>query len=176
MINRIKKLILEIKLNFASSDRKAELYRKHFGIKIGSRCRFTGKITWATEPYLIEIGDDVTITQNVTFHTHDGGVGLFRSEYPGINVFGRIKIGNQVFIGSHVIIMPGVTVGNNVIIGAGSVVTKNLPDDSVCAGVPCRPISSLEEYKNKVLKKAVFINHTDPEKRKMEILEKIKSK
>lgn len=176
MINRIKKNILEIKLSFTSSEGKAELYRKHFGIKIGARCRFTGKLTWATEPYLIEIGDDVTITQNVTFHTHDGGVGLFRSEHPGINLFGRIKIGNNVFIGSHVIIMPGVTVGNNVVIGAGSVVTKSLPDDSVCAGVPCRPISSLEDYKNKALKKAVYISNTDPEKRKSEILEKMAEK
>lgn len=176
MINRIKKIILEIKLSLSSSDDKAKLYRKHFGIKIGKRCRFTGNPIWATEPYLIEIGDDVTITQNVTFHTHDGGVGLFRSEFPGINVFGRIKIGNCVFIGSHVIFMPGVTVGNNVVIGAGSVVTKSLPDNSVCAGIPCRPISSLEDYKQKVLKKAVYITHTHPEERKSEILEKLTEK
>lgn len=176
MINRLKKKILEIKLNSASSSRKAELYRKHLGIQIGERCRFTGNPTWATEPYLIEIGDDVTITQNVTFHTHDGGVGLFRSEYPGINVFGRIKIGNRVFIGSNVIIMPGVTIGDDVVIGAGSVVTKSLPDNSVCAGVPCKPISTLEDYRKRALKKAVYIDQTDPEKRKFEILEKISKK
>ena len=175
MINRIKKKILEIKLSSASSERKAELFRKHF---VSSKNMFLALYNpiWASEPYLIEIGDDVTITQNVTFHTHDGGVGLFRSEYPGINVFGRIKIGNRVFIGSHVIIMPGVTVGNNVVIGAGSVVTKDLPDNSVCAGIPCRPISSMDDYKKKVLKKAVYITHTDPEKRKLEVLEKTLAK
>jgi acetyltransferase-like isoleucine patch superfamily enzyme len=173
MIQFLKKKYLEQKIRSANSEKKAQLYRKHFGIKIGKNIRFTGSPDIGSEPYLIEIGDDVTITQNVTFHTHDGGVGLFRKEYPGINIFGKIKIGNNVFIGSHAIILPGVTIGNNVVIATGSIVSKDIPDNSVAAGVPAKVIKSLEEYKKKVLSQALFIHETDYEKRKEEILNKL---
>ena len=173
MWERIKHKIFKLKLQFASSEQKANLYRKYLGVNIGKNIRFTGVPSWGTEPYLIEIGDDVTITQKVTFHTHDGGVGLFRKEYPGINVFGKIKIGNNVFIGSNVIILPGVTIGSNVVIGAGSVVSKNIPDNCVAAGVPARVLKSIDEYKKNILNKAVFIHKKEPEKRKQEILQKI---
>ena len=173
MVAFIKKKYLQIRISFSNSENRAKIYRKYFGVSIGKNVRFTGKPSWGTEPYLVEIGDDVTITQNVTFHTHDGGVGLFRKEYPGINIFGRIKIGSNVFIGSDTIFLPGVVVGNNVVIASGSVVSKNIPNNSVSAGVPARVIKSLKEYKEKALKNAVFIYQTDSAKRKMEILSKI---
>lgn len=53
--------------------------------------------------------------------------------------------------------MPGVTIGDNVVIGAGSVVTKDIPSNVVAAGVPARLIRSTEEYKEKILAKAVYI-------------------
>lgn len=159
-----------IYLAFATSNQKADYYRKHFGIKIGRNVRFTGKPRWATEPYLIEIGDDVTITQDVVFHTHDGGVAVFRKQHPNLNVFGRIVIGNNVFIGSNSIFLPGVTVGNNVVIGAGSIVTKDIPNNVVAAGVPARVIKTLEEYYASIEGKAVTIDSCDPEQRKNRII------
>jgi acetyltransferase-like isoleucine patch superfamily enzyme len=155
----------------------ADIYRKHLGIKIGKNVRITGKdIRFGSEPYLIEIGDDVTITNGIIFETHDGGVGLFRREFPGINLYGRIRIGNNVFIGNNVIVMPGVTIGDNVVIGAGSIVTKDIPSDVVAAGIPARILKTMEEYKQKALKQGVYIFATKPKKRKKEILEKLQIK
>jgi acetyltransferase-like isoleucine patch superfamily enzyme len=155
----------------------AGVYRKHLGIKIGEGVRITGKnIRFGSEPYLIEIGDDVTITNGVIFETHDGGVGLFRKEFPGINVFGRIKIGSHVFIGNNCIIMPGVTIGDNVVIGAGSIVTKDIPSEVVAAGIPARVLKTIEEYKQRSLQRAVYIFEAESEKREREILDKLQNK
>lgn len=178
MKKQIKKLFNAVNIRFrlllADEHEKAALYRKYFGVKLGKNVRFTGMPGWGSEPYLIEIGDNVTITQDVTFHTHDGGVGIFRKEYPGINVFGRIVIGNNVFIGSHTIFLPGVRVGNSVVIGAGSVVSRDIPDNSLAVGVPARVIKTIDEYKNGILKKAVYVFSNDPLKRKKEIINIVK--
>jgi len=172
MISFIKKKYIEIRESFGDSKTRAKIYRTYFGVKIGNNVRFTGKPDWGSEPYLIEIGNNVTITQDVTFITHDGGVGLFRKEYPGINILGKIKIGNNVFIGARSTILPGVSIGNNVVIAAGSVVVKNIPDNVVIGGVPAKIIKSIDEYKNKALKNAVFISSPieDSIKRKNEII------
>lgn len=81
--------------------------------------------------------------------THDGGISVLNN----LNFFeekmdklGRIKVGNNVFIGMYVKIMPGVTIGNNVVIGLGSIVTKDIPDNSVACGVPARVIKTIDEY------------------------------
>ena len=60
--------------------------------------------------------------------------------------FGRVSIGNNVFIGTDVIIMKGVTIGDNCVIGAGAVVTKNIPSGSVACGVPARVIGTVQDY------------------------------
>ena len=68
-----------------------------------------------------------------------------------VDSFGKIRIGNNVHIGTNAIIMPGVRIGNNCIIGCGAIVTKDVPDNSVAAGIPARVIETLDEYikKNK---------------------------
>lgn len=63
-----------------------------------------------------------------------------------LDLFGRINVGNNVFIGIDSVIMPGVSIGNNVVIGAKSVVTKNLEGNSVYAGNPARKICTIEDY------------------------------
>lgn len=125
-------------------------YRKQ-GVTIGENCSMLGKIEFGSEPYLISIGDNVRITNGVTFVTHDGGVHVIRNLYnlPNIDKFGEIKIGNNVFIGTKTIIMPNVTIGNNVIIGAGSIVTRDIQDNSVACGIPAKVISNIETYFNK---------------------------
>ena len=55
-----------------------------------------------------------------------------------------IRIGNDVWIGGNVTIMPGLTIGNNVVIAAGAVVTKDVPDNSLVAGVPAKKVRDLE--------------------------------
>ena len=64
-------------------------------------------------------------------------------------LFGSIKVGDNVQIGSHAIILPGCSIGNNVIIGAGAVVTKDIDNNTVVAGIPAKPIESICDYYDK---------------------------
>lgn len=105
------------------------------------------------EPYLVRIGNHCTITAGVVLITHDGGTWVFRDKIPELNVFGKIEIKDNSFIGINSIIMPNVTIGPNSVVGAGSVVTKDVPANTVVAGVPAKFLSTVEEYKKKCLKK-----------------------
>ena len=125
------------------------------GVKIGDRCRILADayFCFGGEPYLVEIGNHVEITSGCRFVTHDGGVWVLR-EFEGlekIDKFGKITVGNNVFIGLNSTILPGVTIGDNCIIGACSLVNKSIPSGEVWAGVPAKRICSLEEYKEKNL-------------------------
>ena len=96
------------------------------------------------------------MTSGCRFLTHDGGVFVVHRLYDDCkkhDLFGRIIVGNNVFIGNDSIILPNVHIGDNVIIGAGSVVTRDIPSNSVAAGVPCRVIRSIDEYHQKILEK-----------------------
>lgn len=120
-------------------------YARSIGVKVGNDCSIFS-VEFGSEPYLIEIGDHTLIGYNVSFITHDGGVFIFRGEDPSFNVYGKIKIGSNTFIGHNTTILPGVTIGDNCVIGASSIVTKSIPDGVVVAGSPCRYICSSEEY------------------------------
>ena len=150
---------------------KSELQRAlDEGMKIGKNLQVLSGVSFDSEPYLIEIGDDVTISHDVLFFNHDGGTRVFRKQekYKNIICYGKIVIGNNVFIGC--IILPGVKIGNNVVIGAGSVVTKNLPSDGVYAGCPARFIESISEYSEKYLNKTKQYNREEYEKNKKQFL------
>ena len=166
----LRKLIMYLRLFLSNEWEKANIYNKYLGVKFGKSVRISSFPSFGSEPYLIEIGNNVTITRGVAFVNHDGGAAVFRNEYPGLNVFGKIKIENNVFIGKHSIIFPSVNIGNNVVIGAGSLVTKDIPDNTVAAGVPAKFIKSFTDYKETVLKKSIQI-HSKGEQRKKEILE-----
>lgn len=140
------------------------------GVTIGERCRLlgVGSSTFGSEPYLISLGDHVTVTSNVRFVTHDGGVWVLRDEEPKIDVFGRITVGSNVFIGLSSIILPGVTIGDNVVIGAGSVVNRDIPANSVAAGVPARVVSSLDNYRERSMQRMLLTKGLSPaEKRRV---------
>ena len=123
------------------------------GLKLGRDVRVIGKPDFGSEPYLIEIGDHVTVSSNVTFITHDGATWVFRHlpTYRGLQRFGRIVIGDNCFIGANAVIMPGVSVGTNSVVGAGAVVTRSVLANSVVAGVPARRICSYEEYVERMI-------------------------
>src|SRR3989338_4277419 len=108
---------------------------------------------FGSEPYLVKIGNHCTIAAGVLFITHDGGTWVFRNEIPNLNVFGKIEIKNNCFIGITSIILPNISIGPNSVVGAGSVVTKDVPPNTVVAGVPARVICSIEEYKEKCINK-----------------------
>jgi acetyltransferase-like isoleucine patch superfamily enzyme len=169
----LKKMILYFLLLLANPLKKSIYYSKFLGIKFGKNVRILHFPRFGSEPYLIEIGDNVTITRGVCFVTHDGGVSVFRDQFPNMNVFGKIKIGNNVFIGINSIILPSVTVGNNVVIGAGSIVNKDIPNNVVVAGIPAKVIKTLSEYKQNVLDKSIIVESTDANTRRKYILEKL---
>jgi acetyltransferase-like isoleucine patch superfamily enzyme len=122
--------------------------------------------TFGSEPYLITIGDHVTITSGVSFVTHDGGVWVFREKYPDVDVIAPITIGNNVFIGIRSIIMPGVTIGDNCVIGAGSIVTRSIPSNYVAVGSPARCLKTIDEYWSSIESKAIHIRSlSDDQKR-----------
>lgn len=153
----IKKIIYGFRLFFANPYKKSDIYHKYLGVRFGKNVRILHYPRFGSEPYLIEIGNNVTITRGVCFVNHDGGVAVFRNEYPGLNVYGKIKIGNNVFIGINTIILPGVTIGNNVVIGAGSIINKDVPNDVVVAGVPAKIIKSTEDYYKSILAKSMIV-------------------
>ncbi len=120
------------------------------GGTVGEGCSIPEDCYFGSEPYLITIGDKVRITSGVKFYTHDGGAWVLRNLYPDlkdVDVFGEIVIGNNVHIGANCQIMPGVHIGNNVIIGVGTIVTKDVPDNSVVVGVPGKIIKTIDEYR-----------------------------
>jgi acetyltransferase-like isoleucine patch superfamily enzyme len=153
-------------------------YLRRQGAVIGKDCDILcGVWGFGTEPYLIHIGDNVTLAGGVMLVTHDGATRVYRSSdsrwKPGTGLYGKIKIGNNVFIGTNALVLPGVEIGDNVVIGAGSVVTKAVPSNQVVAGNPAKMISTVDEYREKSLGKSIFIERVA--NKKMKKIELIKS-
>jgi acetyltransferase-like isoleucine patch superfamily enzyme len=133
---------------FFYNDLSLENYLRNKGYQIGHGNRIYEK-DLAGEPYLVRIGNHCTITEGVRLITHDGGAWVFRQEIPDLHVFGKIEIKDNCFIGVNSIILPNVTIGPNAVVGAGSIVTKDVPPNTVVAGSPAKVICSLDEYKAK---------------------------
>ena len=140
IISRIRRLCV-------SSEKRA---RKD-GVQLGENVSIMGNCNFGSEPYLVTLEDEVRVSFGVTFVTHDGGTWAFRDrkEYSEIIKFGKIRVGYRSFTGCNTTIMPGVTIGKRCVIGAGSVVTKNIPDGMVAVGVPAKVIMTTEEYAQK---------------------------
>lgn len=126
-------------------------YRKN-GIKLGNNCLICSYIM-TREPYLLEIGDNVIISTNVTFITHDRSPKLW---YGWGDLYGKIKIGNNCFIGENATILYGVELADNTLVAAGSVVTKSFHDKGcVIGGNPARIIGCWDDLKNKYSNKVI---------------------
>lgn len=124
------------------------------GMVVDEGVSVLGGENFGSEPYLITLKKKCRITSDVVFITHDGGTWVFRDcwdKYKDVIKFGRIEIGEEAFIGTRSIIMPGVKIGKHSVVGAGSVVTKNVPDYTVVAGVLARIICTTQEYAEKSL-------------------------
>lgn len=123
------------------------------GLKVGRKVRFVEVPQFGTEPFLIEIGDETTFSNNVRFVNHDGGQNAlhFFEKYKDVRTFGRIRIGKQCLIGADTILMPGVEMEDNCILGAGSILTTSMKKGSVFAGIPAKFICTIEEYGDKLL-------------------------
>lgn len=128
--------------------RNAEKYRRK-GIKIGKGTYIYNNVHLdLTKGSDITIGDNCCLT-GCSVLAHDASlnrVGNYKT------VFKPVKIGNSVFVGWNAVILMGVTVKDNAIIGAGSVVTKDIEANTVVAGNPARPIMKVEDLIKKRVK------------------------
>ena len=100
-------------------------------------------------PNLVFLHNNVCIASNVGFVTHDAIHLMLNKKYGGnsfIEHVGVIEIMDNVFIGSGTRVLYGVRIGSNVIVGSDSLVNKDIPDNSVFAGVPARFICTFDEY------------------------------
>lgn len=127
------------------------------GMKVGKNFnRQSGTRLDPSHCWLISIGNDVTLANKVQILAHDDTLRV----YTGFSRVGRVIIGDRVFVGANSTILMDTKIGNDVIVAAGSVVTKDIPDDSIVAGVPARIIGKTSEYldreKSKIKEGIVF--------------------
>ena len=144
-------------------------YFRKAGMKIGENCNICCNIMTA-EPYMIEIGNNVTISGNVVFVTHDNSVAKLFGV--GNDLYGRITVGDNCFIGLNATIMYGVTLADNVIVGSGSVVTKSVTKSNVIiAGNPAKIVGDWEEFSQKVNDNVICTKGFSAEQKKKKVLE-----
>lgn len=140
-------------------------YARTVGVQVGEGCKLIST-DFGSEPYLVRLGNRVEVTAGVRFITHDGGVWVFRDEYPEVDVFGPIVVEDHAFLGVNAIIMPGVTIGKRALVAAGAVVTRDVPEATVVAGTPARVISTLEAYRARALERSLDTKRLDPEQKR----------
>ena len=148
MFVKIKEKIRSLLKSFLGVDKGPGLEElKAQGMKVGSGFIFDAASTRFDNSHcwLIEIGDNVTFGPGVYLLAHDAST----KKELGYTKIGKVSIGDRAFVGANTIVMPGVHVGKNSIIGAGSVVTHDVPDNVVFAGNPARFICSTEDYYSK---------------------------
>ena len=123
------------------------------GVQIADDCRIMNEVSFGSEPYLVSIGRHVTIRGRVSFVTHDGATWILRRlpQYATAVKYGRITIRDNCFIGFGSVILPGVSIGPNSVVAANSLVTRDVPPDTIAGGSPARPLMTAEEYGEKVL-------------------------
>ena len=145
-------------------------YFRRQGALIGDDTHVFSNIA-ISEPYLIEIGCHTTISTNVRLITHDASVGALIDYNSASDICGRIVIGNHCFIGDSSIILYGVSIPDNTIVAAGSVVTKSIPPGGVIvAGVPAKVIGKTSDYLDKYKEFFLSLHGLDSKNRKKKIL------
>ena len=173
-MNILKRLLWK----FGSNETRAVILRE-MGVSVGEGSDISSNVSFGSEPYLITLGDKVRVSHGVEFVTHDGGAWVVRHympKYYDVDLMAQIIVGNNVHIGTHCTVMPGVRIGDNVIIGSGAIVTHDIPSNSVAAGVPCKVIRSIDDYITKHEKDFLHIEKMTPAEKKIFLLNKFKAK
>ncbi len=158
-IFHIKTIVRRLWKESMNSSEYVHYLRKH-GVRVGNNVHFRYPAQTTvdlTRPCLIEIGDNVDINANFALMTHDFGSFVFRGLYKDfVNSSGKVKIGNNIVFGRNVTVLKGVEIGDNCIIGAGSVVSKSIPPLSVAVGSPAKVICSIDDYYEKRKSKSII--------------------
>jgi acetyltransferase-like isoleucine patch superfamily enzyme len=135
---------------------KARRARIHYGLwrfrraggVMGERCLFADLPGFGAEPYLISLGNDVAMAAEVSFITKDGATHVFRNDdrYRKVIKYGHINILDNCVIGERTILLPGVTIGPDSVVAAGSVVARSVPPGVLAAGNPAKPVMTIKQY------------------------------
>lgn len=147
-----------------------EMYQatlRQLGAAIGHNCRIFSNII-GPETYLITLEDMVTIATGVKIITHDNAISKPLPEFT--DLFGRVTVRRNSFIGAYSVLLPGITVGENAIVAAGSVVTKSIPDGEIWGGVPAKKIGETMQYAKKQHNKAISTRGLSYEEKKSLLL------
>lgn len=158
MLTFMKKIIFSLIERYKTSKMSGVQYARYKGVEVGADCRVLTRL-FGSEPWLIKIGRKVTVAPGVQFITHDGSTWLFSDEKGRRQLYRLIEIGDEVFVGSGSIVMPGVKISSNVIVAAGSVVVKSVPSGTIIGGNPAKIIGDYYDYKERVL--ANYISNSD---------------
>ena len=151
-LHHIRAILARAWMEGMSSDEFVNYLRKH-DIRIGNNVHFRNPARTTidfTRPCLIEFGDNIDVNEYFAILSHDFSTFVFRGYYNDfVNSSGKVKIGNNVVFGRNVTVLKGVNIGDNCIIGMGSIVSKSIPPNSVAVGAPAKVVCNLEEYYNK---------------------------
>lgn len=147
----IKRIIRKLRLALALRNKESYIkYLRSKGVKIGKNCilmDYKSVTIDITRPSLVTIGDNVLIHRNFTLLTHDFVTRRFLEQYNDfIPSSGKVTIGNNVSFGMDCKVLKGVTIGDNCFIATGSIVTSNIPSNSIAGGSPCKVISTIEDF------------------------------
>ena len=146
--NQLKRLRISLIVN---SDKRNQYLKKHEIFKeMGENVFFQPRVI-PSDPKLIKFHNNIVVTSNVTFVCHDvfhlGLNHLGKEEYPYYQ--SCIEVMDDVFIGCNTTILGGVRIGPRAVIGAGSVVTRDVPENYVVVGNPARVIGTFDEFLEK---------------------------
>lgn len=138
------------KISNAYAQKKKQKYLESLiehGLQIGKNVYMAGDYFFdPSHCFLISIGDNCIFAPNVKLIAHDASTKILL----GYTKIGKIEIKENCFIGESAIVLPNVKIGPNSIVGSGSVVTKDVPPNTIVAGNPAKIITTVEKYKSKV--------------------------
>ncbi len=149
-------LVLGLASQLRDSLRKK--YYRMKGNEIGNNTYISPKaFIDSHKPGRVSIGENCYITRNVVILCHTdtkrgGPLGKWEKQ-GGKRVFGDVRIGNNVFIGVNSVVMPGVTIGDDVIIGALSLVANDIPEGKIAVGSPAKAVGETKEHLGKCCQK-----------------------
>jgi acetyltransferase-like isoleucine patch superfamily enzyme len=162
MVSLFKKIVRRLAMRYGKFSRLyrllcqprgeeyVEYLRRHGNFySIGEHCSIL-PTTVFTDPAYVRIGHNVHFS-SCTLIGHDGSIAMLNRAYNvKLDSVGKIDIRDHVFIGFNAIILPEVTIGPNAIVAAGAVVTKDVAEGNIVAGVPAQPIGRVEDFVKKL--------------------------
>lgn len=169
-MNKLKYMRCKILSKFIGGNSYiVDQFRKE-GLTIGEDTHIFSNII-TSEPYLISIGSNCTISTEVCFLTHDASIGLFLGRKIKSDICGKISVGDNCFIGNRAILLYGVSIPDNTIVAAGSVITKSIDEPGcIVGGNPAKIIGKVETFLEKNKEYFLSLHELSAEERKKVIL------